>query len=97
MGHRPIRLTMPTRKVMDFLLAHTGEEPLWGLAIIEGLDSASGTVYPILHRLESVGWIFSEWEGEKPEGGHRSRRRPYRVTAFGERQYRAALARKGIS
>jgi len=51
----------------------------------------SGTLYPILMRLERVRWVESEWEKGNPSELGRPRRRLYRVTALGARKARAAF------
>ena len=47
---------------------------------------ASGTLYPILLRLEEAGWLASRWEVEDPRELRRPRRRFYRVTGVGARK-----------
>ncbi|MCA1708308.1 MAG: PadR family transcriptional regulator [Actinobacteria bacterium] len=49
------------------------------LSKITGLKS--GTLYPILARLESAGWLCSGWESSDTPG--RPRRRYYRLTGVG--------------
>jgi DNA-binding PadR family transcriptional regulator len=41
----------------------------------------SGTLYPILMRLEQQGWLEAEWEAEPAPG--RPRRHLYRLTGMG--------------
>ena len=65
------RVTGPTVEVLEALLA--SPEPVWGLKIIKQTDRLPGTVYPILERLESQGWITSSWEGDGPRTGPRRR------------------------
>jgi PadR family transcriptional regulator PadR len=54
------------------------DAPEYGLEILDrlrrdaGLHLAEGTIYPLLHRLESAGAIRSEWR--LGEGGARPRR-----------------------
>jgi PadR family transcriptional regulator, regulatory protein PadR len=57
------------------------------LAKVTGL--ASGTIYPILFRLEKSGWLQSEWEDVVPTEVKRPRRRLYRMTAVGSTSARA--------
>jgi PadR family transcriptional regulator PadR len=83
-----IRLTMPTRLVLDILLA-AGDDLLWGYRICEQAGLGSGTVYPILERLEEAGWIEGTWEADQP--GNRPRRRFYAVTGTGRASYATAL------
>jgi len=68
------------------LLAVLSEGPAHGYAIIDRLrqrsggafDLPEGTIYPALHRLESNGWLTSEWSEEAAR-----RRRIYRLTSTG--------------
>ncbi|MGE5055428.1 MAG: PadR family transcriptional regulator [Acidobacteriota bacterium] len=45
----------------------------------------SGTLYPILLRLEQAGWVESYWESATPQELGRPRRRFYQLTAVGAR------------
>ncbi len=56
-------------------------EPVWGRAILDSTTLKSGTLYPILRRLEDEGWVSSEWESGQPPG--RPRRRYYTLTPDG--------------
>jgi DNA-binding PadR family transcriptional regulator len=47
---------------------------------------ASGTLYPILLRLETAGWFVSRWEDVDPSSVDRPRRRLYRLTSSGLRR-----------
>lgn len=71
------------------ILYHACKEPIFGLGLIEelqrhGYKMSAGTLYPMLHGLESKGLLRSK----KMRLGKRGRR-VYRATAFG----RKALAR----
>ena len=55
------------------------------LASITGLKS--GTLYPLLIRLEAQGYLEAEWQA--PVGGGRPPRHAYRLTATGQRLARA--------
>ena len=56
---------------------------------------ASGTLYPILLRLESAGWLASRWESVDPSEAGRPRRRLYRITPGGLRRASEAFATFG--
>jgi PadR family transcriptional regulator, regulatory protein PadR len=60
------RLSSQTRKVLATLMSCPGDE-LSGAEI--GTKLASGTLYPILFRLEGAGWLQSRWEVEDPGAG----------------------------
>ena len=73
------RVTAPTVDVLSILLESQG--PVFGLEIMKRSGRPSGTIYPILERLERQGWIASEWE-EHTDTQLR-RRRVYTFTAEG--------------
>jgi PadR family transcriptional regulator len=52
----------------------------------------SGTVHPILGRLDGLGCLLSRWEDHDPHEQGRPRRRYYRLTTDGAEQARAAMA-----
>jgi PadR family transcriptional regulator PadR len=86
------RMTMPTQLVLRALLVDPGEE-LYGLEIGDAAGLASGTVHPILARLEGLGWLTSSWEDVDPAIAGRPARRYYRLTGRGAEEARAALAK----
>lgn len=85
------RMTGPTLKVLVSLLESPRDE-MSGADIAKRSKLASGTLYPILLRLEKAGWLESRWETEDPQTMGRPRRRYYRVTGVGARQARAAIS-----
>ena len=55
------------------------DEELYGLKIAQNAERKTGSVYPILARLEEAGWVESSWEREeRDERG--PRRRFYRLS-----------------
>jgi PadR family transcriptional regulator, regulatory protein PadR len=86
------RMTMPTQLVLRALLADPTAE-LYGSQIGEAAGLMSGTVHPILARLEAVEWVESRWEDVDPQVAGRPARRYYRITGAGVEQARAELAR----
>jgi PadR family transcriptional regulator, regulatory protein PadR len=84
------RITGPTLKVLGALLS-SGRIELSGADISRSTNLASGTLYPILFRLERAGWVESRWEEEEPRALGRPRRRLYQVTALGARNANAAV------
>lgn len=87
------RMTLQTQLVLRALLADPAGEH-YGLRVRDETGLPSGTVYPILARLEQCGWVASSWEDPVQhiaEG--RPRRRYYRLTGEGAGQAREALAR----
>src|SRR5947209_10647975 len=89
---RELRMTIPTQLVLEALLADPSRE-LYGVEIGEKAELRSGTVHPILARLEGVGWLESRWEEIEPRAEGRPPRRSYPLTADGARAAQAALAR----
>ncbi len=85
-------MTIPTQRVLDALLADPLQE-LYGLQIGEAAGLRSGTVHPILARLEGYGWLSSRWEDVDVSAEGRPARRYYRLTADGVQAARSALAR----
>lgn len=73
---RPLaRVTPATLDVLAHLLER--DTPSWGLAIASATGRPTGSVYPILERLESHEWVRSEWEVDGARPG--ARRRLYRL------------------
>jgi PadR family transcriptional regulator PadR len=85
-------MTIPTQLVLEALLQDPNRE-LYGVEIGEYASLMSGTVHPILARLEGVGWLTSRWEDIDPQVEGRPARRYYRLTADGVTAARAALER----
>jgi DNA-binding PadR family transcriptional regulator len=78
-------MSLQTLRVLEAFLENTGDE-LSGADIATRGHLASGTLYPILLRLESAGWLASHWEKVNPSEVGRPRRRLYRLTAKGVRR-----------
>ena len=85
-------MTIPTQLVLHALLADPTQE-LYGVEIGTAAGLPSGTVHPILARLEGVGWLTSRWEDIDPRAEGRPARRYYQLTPDGLELARAALAR----
>jgi PadR family transcriptional regulator, regulatory protein PadR len=84
------RITLSALRVLAVLLADpTGEH--YGLELCRAAELPGGTLYPILARFESAGWLTSAWEDidEAVEG--RRRRRYYRLTDSGAERARQIL------
>lgn len=86
----PIRMTIPTLLVLELLATSDPAEPPWGYRICEHTGLGAGTVYPILERLEGIGWITGEWEDATPTD--RPRRRVYTLSGAGQQGYSDAKA-----
>ena len=55
----------------------------------------SGSLYPILDRLENEGWIEGAWEAEGVGG--RPPRRYYKLTGLGQREAKLATSTLRVS
>src|SRR3954470_18641912 len=82
------RVGRATVDVLTVLL--DSEQPRWGLEIIKATGRPSGTVYPLLDRLERAGWVESSWEDEGRKG---PRRRLYVLTREGATEARLVCRR----
>jgi len=84
------QLTTQTLKVLGSLL-NNRPDALSGAEIARVTRLKSGTLYPILLRLEQAGWLDSYWESETPQELGRPRRRFYQLTAIGARKAKSAI------
>jgi DNA-binding PadR family transcriptional regulator len=84
-------MTLQTQAVLKVLLEDPSGQH-YGLAISKGADLPTGTIYPILARLEQAGWVTSDWEDIDPRVEGRRRRRYYRLSPDGAEKARAVLA-----
>lgn len=75
-------MSLQTLKVLEAFLENPAAE-LSGADVHKRCGIASGTLYPILLRLESAGWFVSRWEAIDPASEGRPRRRLYRLTRSG--------------
>ena len=89
MGIEP-RMSMQTLRVLKILL----DEPLsehFGLEISRKAGLPTGSIYPILARLEQAGWLESAWEDIDPVVAGRRRRRYYQLSGDGVEKARHAV------
>jgi len=91
-GQPAPRMTISTQLVLHALLDDPTQE-LYGLQLGAAAGLPSGTVHPILARLERLGWVESRWEQVEPRLQGRPARRYYQLTGSGAQDARAALAR----
>jgi PadR family transcriptional regulator PadR len=88
MGAEP-RMTTQTLQVLAVLLDHLRGQH-YGLEISRETGLPTGSVYPILARLEQHGWVESAWEDIDPVAEGRRPRRYYRLSADGAERARIA-------
>jgi PadR family transcriptional regulator PadR len=84
------RMSAETLRILGVML----EDPMawhYGLGLSDAAGIASGTIYPMLARLEKADWLESAWEEQGPDDEGRPRRRLYKLTGHGERAAMAEL------
>ena len=86
-----IRITTQTLRVLKPFLESPGEE-ISGIEVVRSSRLASGTAYPIMLRLERVGFLRSRWEDGNPVDLGRPRRRYYAITLQGASAARSVLS-----
>lgn len=84
------RISAQTQALLAVLLADPATRR-YGLDLSKEASLPSGTIYPILARLEAAGWVESEWEVIDPVAEGRRPRRYYTLTAEGELVARSSL------
>jgi PadR family transcriptional regulator, regulatory protein PadR len=77
------RITTQTLAVLSAFI-NSGQE-LAGSDLARDTKLQSGTLYPILLRLEEAGWLKSRWEVPTASELGRPRRRLYKLTGTGAR------------
>ena len=85
------RITDATLDVLEVLLLESGD--LYGLKIAKAAGRPTGSVFPILAKLEDCGWVTSEWEAGDP-AARGPRRRFYQLSPDGLVQARHLLAQR---
>jgi DNA-binding PadR family transcriptional regulator len=85
-----VKITVPVVRVLAALLTDPEGEH-YGLGLMQQTRVASGTLYPILARLQHAGWLASRWEDEDPADTGRPVRRYYQLTAEGATQAQVTL------
>ncbi|HEY2178275.1 MAG TPA: helix-turn-helix transcriptional regulator [Caulobacteraceae bacterium] len=78
---KPPRLTLETLRALRVIA--NSRDGVAGSQIAKIAKLSSGTLYPILFRLERAGWLTSRWETELPQALGRPRRRIYSITGKG--------------
>jgi PadR family transcriptional regulator PadR len=83
-------MTLQTLAVVK-VFANAPTESHYGLEICREAGLPGGTIYPILARLEQLGWLTSTWEDLDPVVAGRRPRRLYWLTPSGAEQARQAF------
>ena len=88
---KDIRLSGPTLLTLKIFVEHP-KKGHSGADISKATGIGSGTLYPLLARLQQAEWLKSEWENINPSEEGRPRRRLYKITGLGQNNARKALA-----
>jgi DNA-binding PadR family transcriptional regulator len=86
-----VKLTGPLERVLRVMTADPAA-PHYGYDLMKAARLPSGTLYPMLARLQQEGLVDSEWETQRQDAGGRPPRRYYRLTGEGLRVARLELA-----
>jgi PadR family transcriptional regulator, regulatory protein PadR len=86
-----VKLTKPLERVLRVLVADPTAEH-YGYDLMKATRLASGTLYPMLARLQQEGLVQSAWEEQRQDAAGRPPRKYYRLTAEGARVARLELA-----
>ncbi|MFJ4579892.1 PadR family transcriptional regulator [Streptomyces echinatus] len=86
-----IRVTTTVAKTLAAFL-NEPDAPQYGMALMDQTGLASGTLYPILMRLQREGWLEASIEDIDPAVEGRPRRKNYVLTQTGRSAARQALA-----
>jgi PadR family transcriptional regulator len=84
-----VKLTAPLERVLRAFLADPAA-PRYGYDLMKAAGLPSGTLYPLLSRLEMRGLVTSAWETPQQDG--QRPRRYYHLTSEGVRVARLELA-----
>jgi PadR family transcriptional regulator len=98
-----MRLTRPLERLLRVLLADPSA-PRYGYDLMKATGLASGTLYPMLARLQTQGLVAAAWEpqpaeaaGQPADAAGRPPRKYYWLTGEGARAARYQLAQANRS
>ena len=91
-----MKLTGPLKRVLRAFLADPSV-PRYGYDLMKASGLPSGTLYPLLSRLQEQGLVSSAWEPPGGDGRGRPARRYYWLTDEGIETGRQELARAGAA
>ena len=86
-----LRITRPVLRLLQAFFDEGSGVHQYGLQLSRAAGLKSGTLYPVLARLEGAGWVSSSWEVLDPRLAGRPRRRFYVLTELGNRAGAAVL------
>ncbi len=91
-----MKLTAPLERVLRVFLTDTTARH-YGYDLMKAAKLPSGTLYPMLARLEDEGLVTSQWEPQQPDAGGRPPRKYYQLTGEGVRVARLELAHASLA
>ena len=91
------RPSLQTLEVLSIMLDSGASAQHYGLELAKKAKIPTGTIYPILRRLETQGWVSSTWEQVNPKVEGRPRKRLYELTGLGAQEAKRNLQRVQIS
>ncbi len=91
-----MKLTGPLRRVLGVFLADVSARH-YGYDLMKAAQLSSGTLYPMLARLQDQGLLTSAWEPQARDTGGRPPRRYYQLTGEGVRVARLELAQGALA
>jgi len=86
-----VKLTGPLERVLRVFLADVSARQ-YGYDLMQAAGLSSGTLYPMLARLEDEGLVSSEWEPQRDDAAGRPPRKYYQLTGEGAHVARLQLA-----
>jgi hypothetical protein len=86
-----VKLTAPLERVLRVFLGDTSARH-YGYDLMKAARLPSGTLYPMLARLQEQGLVTSQWEPQPDDAAGRPPRKYYQLTGEGIRVARLELA-----
>ena len=86
-----MKMTGPLERVLRVFLADVSA-PRYGYDLMKAARLPSGTLYPMLARLQDEGLAATQWEQQREDAAGRPPRKYYRLTGEGARVARLELA-----
>jgi DNA-binding PadR family transcriptional regulator len=86
-----VKLTAPLERVLRVFLADVSARH-YGYDLMKAAKLPSGTLYPMLARLQDQGLVASQWEPQPDDAAGRPPRKYYQLTGEGVRVARLELA-----
>ena len=90
-----VKLTGPLERVLRAFLAEPSA-PRYGYDLMKAAKLPSGTLYPMLARLQDEGLVTFEWEPQPTDLAGRPARKYYRLTGEGARVARLTIAQASL-